>query len=92
MMASPAKARREVANAKIVYTIAATTVLDSAVTSDILGFKAYNLARMAALGLNVPPAFVIATGFCARPEEVTPAIWRASTCCGRHGGDSAEER
>jgi pyruvate,orthophosphate dikinase len=78
MIASLAEAPREVANAKIVYTIAATTALDSAITPAILGFKAYNLARMAALGLNVPPAFVIATGFCAHPEEVTPAIWCAA--------------
>jgi pyruvate,orthophosphate dikinase len=30
-----------------------------------MGFKAYNLARMAAIGLPVPPAFVLGTGFCA---------------------------
>ncbi|MBI4293046.1 MAG: pyruvate, phosphate dikinase [Betaproteobacteria bacterium] len=29
-----------------------------------MGFKAYNLARMAAIGLPVPPAFVLATGYC----------------------------
>ena len=78
MSAVPAKARPELAEAKLVYSIAATTVLDGVVTPAMLGFKAYNLARMAALGLNVPPAFVIATGFCAHPEEVTPAIWRAA--------------
>lgn len=66
----------EAVEAKIVYSIGATTVLESTVTPAILGFKAYNLARMAALGLNVPPAFVIGTGFCAHPGEVTPAIWR----------------
>jgi len=29
-----------------------------------MGFKAYNLARMAAIGLPVPPAFVLSTAFC----------------------------
>lgn len=30
-----------------------------------MGFKAYNLARVARLGLPVPPAFVLGTGFCS---------------------------
>src|SRR3974390_1997986 len=29
-----------------------------------MGFKAYNLARMARVGLPVPNAFVLGTGFC----------------------------
>ena len=29
-----------------------------------LGFKAYNLARLARLGVPVPPAFVLGTGWC----------------------------
>ncbi len=29
-----------------------------------MGFKAHNLARMARVGLPVPPAFVLGTGFC----------------------------
>jgi len=45
-----------------------------------LGFKAYNLARLARLGVPVPPAFVLGTGWCRAfrvrggtlPEE-TPA-------------------
>ncbi|MGE0714433.1 MAG: PEP/pyruvate-binding domain-containing protein [Alphaproteobacteria bacterium] len=64
--------------ARAIYAIGAGTVLDGAATPDVLGFKAYNLARMAAIGLNVPPAFVIGTGFCARPEQVGPAIWNAA--------------
>lgn len=47
-----------------------------AATPEALGFKAYNLARMAAIGLNVPPAFVIGTGYCAAPKAVTPDLWR----------------
>ena len=29
-----------------------------------MGFKAYNLARMAGVGLPVPQAFVLGTSFC----------------------------
>ena len=29
-----------------------------------MGFKAYNLMRMARIGLHVPPAFVLGTGYC----------------------------
>jgi len=44
-----------------------------------MGFKAWNLARMAALGLPVPPAFVLGTAWCADPERrrraSLPATW-----------------
>lgn len=36
---------------------------------DMLGFKAWNLARMARVGLNVPPAFVLGTSWCRRWRE-----------------------
>lgn len=55
--------------------IVAGKPLDKAASPETMGFKAYNLARMAALGLNVPPAFVLGTGFCAHPEAATPALW-----------------
>ena len=42
--------------------------LAKAASPETMGFKAYNLARMAALGLNVPPAFVLDTSLCAHPE------------------------
>lgn len=42
-----------------------------------LGNKAWNLARLAALGLPVPPAFVLGTGWGARRDELTPALWQA---------------
>ncbi|MBE0692495.1 MAG: hypothetical protein IH590_05250, partial [Aquamicrobium sp.] len=48
-----------------VHVIAADAPLDAAASPATMGFKAYNLAHMAALGLNVPPAFVLGTGFCA---------------------------
>ncbi|MDO9312930.1 MAG: PEP/pyruvate-binding domain-containing protein [Burkholderiaceae bacterium] len=45
-----------------------------------MGFKAYNLLRMAGLGLPVPPAFAIGTSYCqdvaARSNATQPAIWR----------------
>jgi pyruvate,orthophosphate dikinase len=41
-----------------------------------LGFKAWNLARMAAMGLPVPPAFVLGTGWCTRSREIGPELWR----------------
>jgi pyruvate,orthophosphate dikinase len=45
-----------------------------------MGFKAYNLLRMAGVGLPVPPAFVIGTFYCQAATTRTiasqPAIWR----------------
>lgn len=43
---------------------------------EIVGFKAHNLARLAQLGLPVPPAFVLGTAWCARPEALTAAVWQ----------------
>lgn len=43
---------------------------------EMIGFKAHNLARMAALGLPVPAAFVLGTGWCASVDILTPSIWR----------------
>ncbi|PZP33931.1 MAG: pyruvate, phosphate dikinase [Roseateles depolymerans] len=48
-------------------------------TPERLGFKAYNLQRMALLGLPVPPAFVLGTGLCAsaatRAAGASAALW-----------------
>jgi pyruvate,orthophosphate dikinase len=60
---------------------------------EVIGFKAHNLARMAALGLPVPPAFVIGTAWCARASAVTPALWGDALValerqCGLHFGDA----
>lgn len=65
------------ADARIVYAIGAAAAQEAA-TPEALGFKAYNLARMAALGLNVPPAFVIGTGYCGQPDAATPAVWQGA--------------
>ena len=64
-----------VAACRCLYLIAGAQPLDPRATPDALGFKAYNLARLAAIGLNVPPAIVLGTGYCATPEAVTPALW-----------------
>lgn len=49
------------------------------VSVEDIGFKAYNLARMANLGLPVPPAFVLGTHFCrdadAQRAAASKAIW-----------------
>jgi pyruvate, orthophosphate dikinase len=46
-----------------------------------MGFKAWNLQRMAQLSLPVPPAFVLGTHYCANPvaRELasSPALWRS---------------
>jgi pyruvate,orthophosphate dikinase len=61
-----------------------------------LGFKAYGLLRMSALGLPVPPAFVLGTSYCADDaarERATdratwaPALRAVEAACGRRFGD-----
>lgn len=47
-------------------------------TPEQLGSKAYNLMRMAALGLPVPPAFVLDTRWCARTGELTSEVWQSA--------------
>ena len=47
-----------------VYLIGPGSALARDVTPKEMGFKAYNLARMAAIGMPVPAAFVLCTAFC----------------------------
>lgn len=47
-----------------VFMIAGPNAEPLAADPNAMGFKAYNLARMAAVGLPVPPAFVLGTGYC----------------------------
>lgn len=47
-----------------VYLIGAGAALAAGGAPEEMGFKAYNLARMAALGMPVPAAFVLSTAFC----------------------------
>ncbi len=47
-----------------VYLIGAGAALAAGASPEEMGFKAYNLARMAAIGMPVPSAFVLSTAFC----------------------------
>ncbi|OGA31553.1 MAG: hypothetical protein A3F75_11920 [Betaproteobacteria bacterium RIFCSPLOWO2_12_FULL_64_23] len=47
-----------------VYLIGAGATLAAGATPGEMGFKAYNLARMASIGMPVPAAFVLSTAFC----------------------------
>lgn len=47
-----------------VHLIGAGAALAVGASPEELGFKAYNLARMATIGLPVPAAFVLSTAFC----------------------------
>ncbi len=49
---------------KRIFVIAGAGAEPLTADAQAMGFKAYNLARMAAVGLPVPPAFVLGTGFC----------------------------
>jgi pyruvate,orthophosphate dikinase len=48
-------------------------------SAESMGFKAFNLLRMAGLGLPVPPAFAIGTTYCrddaSRSKASRPALW-----------------
>ena len=48
-------------------------------SAEMVGNKAANLARMAALGLPVPPAFVLPIGLCAASRR--PATPRRTRSC-----------
>ncbi|WP_137886174.1 PEP/pyruvate-binding domain-containing protein [Pseudomonas sp. 2FE] len=62
---------------RLIHLIGGGTALPAAATPAALGFKAWSLARMAALGLPVPPAFVLGTGWCGR-AEVGPQLWQGA--------------
>lgn len=49
-----------------------------------IGFKAHNLARMAALGLPVPPAFVIGTAWCMHAHHVKRQLWQPALAALEH--------
>ncbi|HUX24238.1 MAG TPA: PEP/pyruvate-binding domain-containing protein, partial [Burkholderiales bacterium] len=56
--------RRGKGGERRVYLIGAGAALAAGASPEEMGFKAYNLARMAAVGMPVPPAFVLSTAFC----------------------------
>ncbi len=49
-------------------------------SAETMGFKAFNLLRMAGLGLPVPPAFAIGTTYCrdeaSRSMAALPSLWQ----------------
>jgi pyruvate,orthophosphate dikinase len=66
-------------------------------SAETVGFKAYNLLRMADLGLPVPPAFVLGTHYCrdARARETAtasavwaPGLWELEHATGQRFGDA----
>lgn len=59
----------------VVQTIERDAPLPAHGSARVLGAKAWNLARMAALGLPVPPAFVIGTGWCAQSNGIRSHHW-----------------
>jgi pyruvate,orthophosphate dikinase len=64
---------------RLIQFIGGGAALAAAASPASLGFKAWNLARMAALGLPVPPAFVLGTGWCeacAAGRTVGPELWQ----------------
>lgn len=63
-------------DASVVHMIGCCAAPAALPAPEQIGSKAHNLMRMAALGLPVPPAFVLDTGWCAHPEELTAAIWQ----------------
>ena len=71
----PSQTGREAEPAPPIYFISGAEPLPGDVTPAVLGFKAYNLAQMAAIGLRVPPAFVLGTGWCARQARITADMW-----------------
>ncbi len=72
----PSQTAQEARPAPHIHFIGGTESLPEDVSSNVLGFKAFNLAGMAAIGLRVPPAFVLGTEWCARQGVITPDIWR----------------
>lgn len=58
------KRRSGAGGGKRVYLIGVGAALAAGATPAEMGFKAYNLARMAAVGMPVPAAFVLSTAYC----------------------------
>ncbi|HET7254072.1 MAG TPA: PEP/pyruvate-binding domain-containing protein [Xanthobacteraceae bacterium] len=71
----PSQTSQDAEPAPPIYFIGGAEPLPEDATPAVLGFKAFNLAQMAAIGLNVPPAFVLGTGWCARQEMLTADMW-----------------
>lgn len=75
-----------------IYFIGDHAPLPEGAAQDTLGAKAWNLTKMATLGLPVPPAFVLGTGWCRQPDAVhthwPEALQRLEQLTGLGLGDS----
>ena len=76
---------------------ALTSQQAASASAQTMGFKAWNLLRMADIGLPVPPAFVLPTSAChdehsrtqaALPGTWTPGLQALQTTCGLKLGDA----
>lgn len=68
---------RQELNPVLIITGVDTSNTDSAfLTPEHIGFKAYNLARMAALNLPVPPAFVLPTAWTTHQGKLGSEVWQ----------------
>jgi pyruvate,orthophosphate dikinase len=80
---APAHAEATAALPPEVYLIGCGTDAASAAQATVqtMGFKAWNLLRMAQMSLPVPPAFVLGTHYCvdpaARELASSPDLWQA---------------
>ncbi len=80
---APAHAEATAALPAEVYLIGCGTDAASAAQATVqtMGFKAWNLLRMAQMSLPVPPAFVLGTHYCvdpaARELASSPDLWQA---------------
>ena len=63
-MASRKRRGKDKGGERRVYLIGAGAALAPDASPEEMGFKAYNLARMATIGMPVPAAFVLSTAFC----------------------------
>ena len=70
----PRKRRDENSAERRVYLIGPGAALAAGASPEEMGFKAYNLARMAAVGLPVPAAFVLSTAYCRAYYDAKRAL------------------
>ena len=70
-------------------------IVNRGASPETMGSKAWNLLQMAGLGLPVPPALVIGTGFVDHPEDALPLLFRhglpaLEAVAGRRLGDARD--
>ena len=68
------KRREDKGSERRVYLIGPGAALAAGASPEEMGFKAYNLARMAAVGLPVPAAFVLSTAYCRAYYDAKGAL------------------